>query len=115
MILFKNNITRLSLQPKHKILNTRVDMKLKRVGFKYGFIPVYEKKPAVFYYGDFECFVEDYENQHQYIEDDKVYMVPHVDIYMNDRTYSSTVYFKTVEEMQDYADEIVKDNPYIEI
>jgi hypothetical protein len=34
---------------------------------------------------------------------------------MNDRSYSSTVYFKTVEEMQDYANEIVKDNPYIEI
>ena len=115
MILFKNNITRLLINPKYEVRNYRIGLRKKRVGFKYGFIPVYEKKPAVFYYGDFECFVEDYENQHQYIEDDKVYMVPHVDIYMNDRTYSSTVYFKTVEEMQDYANEIVKDNPYIEI
>jgi hypothetical protein len=34
---------------------------------------------------------------------------------MNDRSYSSTVYFKTVEELNNYVKEIVKDNPYIEI
>ncbi len=115
MILFKNNITRLSVQPKHEVRNSRIGTKRKRVGFKYGFIPVYEKKPALYHWGEFRCFIEDFNEPNQYIEDDKVYYQPHVDIYMNDRTYSSTVYFKTVEEMEDYANQILKDNPYIEI
>jgi hypothetical protein len=114
MILFKNNITRLSLHPKHKISNTRVDIKLKRVGFKYGFIPVYEKKPAVYSWGEFLYFVDDFNEPNQYIEDGKVYMVPHIDIYMNDG-YCESVYFKTIEEMNNYANEIKKDNPHIEV
>jgi hypothetical protein len=115
MILFKNNITRLSVQPKHEVRNYRIGVRSKRVGFKYGVIPAYEKRPALYCYGDFDCFLEDYNNPNHYIEDDKVYMVPHVDIYMNDRSYSSTVYFKTEEELNNYVKEIVKDNPYIEI
>ena len=114
MILFKNNITRLSLQPKHKILNTRVGTKLKRVGFKYGFIPVYKNKPAVYSWGEFLYFVDDFNEPNQYIEDGKVYMIPHIDIYMNDG-YCESVYFKTIEEMNNYANEIKKDNPHIEV
>ena len=115
MILFKNNITRLSVQPKHEVRNSRIGTKLTRVGFKYGFIPVYEKKPAIYYWGEFRCFIEDFNEPNQYIEDGKVYMEPHVDIHMNDRSYPTTVYFKTVMAMEFYVYRIKEDNPYIEI
>jgi len=115
MILFKNNITRLKVYPKHEVINSRIGTERKRVGFKYGFIPVYQKKPALYYWGEFQCFVEDFNDPNQYIEDGKLYMVPHVNIYMCDRTYSTTVYFKTVEELEDYVKQITDNNPHIEV
>lgn len=62
-------------------------------------------KDDVYDYWDFICKKEDFNIPNKYIEDDRVYLKPHVEITFSDRT-NKCFYYETVEEALGVYNEI---------
>ena len=87
----------------------------RKIGTKYLVIPIYEIVPnAVIdehagFSGEYYCTVEEFNqtSEKSYIEDNKIYYKPHCTIFFGMKGYQD-VYFKTVEELNNYVEDLKK-------
>ena len=117
-IIFNNAISNVRVFPKNKDFNTGlkvVNNYKRKIGTKYLVIPIYEIVPNAVvdrwagfepgYYSTVEEFNQTSEKC--YIEDNTIYYKPHCTIFFGIKGYQD-VYFKTVEELNNYVEDLKK-------
>lgn len=117
MIIFVHAITSISIFPKRE-RERRIYSRKKRIGWKYGIIPIFETKNYVCNRWNNEeiSLVEEYNSiaTKSYVENNIVYYKPHCKIFMNNKSHQS-VYFDTEEELYEYTNNLIAQAPHIEI
>ena len=115
-IAYVHGISRVHAFPKYHDCNYMIEEVTKRTGFLGLFGPkVTTKCIHSGWRSDarpLEEWLEDRPNR--YVEDDKVYQAPHADIRYVDGKYT-TLYFKTVEELTAFMEDIKAKGVHIEI
>ena len=122
MIIFTNNIVSVKSFPKYKdhCSEYRVVRNYKRrIGYKFLIIPVYEIiEEAVLYtpwtVSEYYCELKDFKSDTSYFEDDILYDKPHCNIKTNDGKLN-TKYFNTVEELNDFVNDLASKAPHIKL
>ena len=122
MIIFTSNIVSIRSFPKHKDSWPRYHVVRnfkKRVGYKFLIFPVYEIVEAAVLYSPwttprYHCELKDFESDTSYFENDILYDKPHCDIKTNDGKNSSK-YFETVEELDNFVNDLLSKAPHIEL
>jgi len=117
MIIFNQAITKIRVFPKTEVTNFEIrkyrkgnvilDVLLGRKKIIETFV-VYRWSDEVL------CRVEDFNDDKRYIEYDVIYYKPHCEICLNDKT-DVDVFFETVEEMENYVNELRSKSPNIEV
>jgi len=122
-IIFNNAISNVRVFPKDKNWDNGlmvVNNHKRKIGTKYLIIPIYEIVPNAVVdrwvgYGDgYYSTVEEFNQTSEkcYIEDNTIYYKPHCTIFYNNKG-SEDVFFKTVEELNLYVDELKLIGPHI--
>lgn len=117
-ILFNSNISEVYVYEKRVVwdISLYVGEGKRKVGYKFGIFPMYEKCYAVFKYWDDKYYstIEEYNNKSKdkYIEGEEFYFKPYCVISSNSGE-KHTVRFKTVKELNDYVDELKNLAPHI--
>lgn len=117
-ILFNSNISEIYVYEKRAVwdISLYVGEGKRKIGYKFGIFPKYEKCYAVFKYWDNEYYstIEEYNNnsKDKYIEGEEFYFKPHCVISSNSGE-KHTVRFKTIKELHDYVEELKKLAPHI--
>jgi hypothetical protein len=115
-IIFNSNITRIKVYKKAICLHYQVKAYKNKIGVKYLFIPIYEEIKGVykFWTDKYVCDLIDFNKKSEdyFFENDGFYYKPHVEIYTNDGGKREK-FFKTVEELNEYVEELKSLAPHI--
>jgi hypothetical protein len=115
MIVFNHAITSITVHP--KIVSGRYYVGYTRRGGNrfLSFIFPGEKVLSVLeYYNNFVSEVDEFTHRCYYVEGEMVYHKPHCVIYMNDDS-NKEVYFETVEELENFINDLKSKAPHIEV
>jgi hypothetical protein len=106
MKIFKDQIVKICSYEKALNLHYSISETKVKVGFcKYEI----KKTIGSFLWGDGSIVLEDYKlSDDSYIENDKVFLKPHCDIFLSNGE-KEVKYFETKEELKSFVDELTKD------